>query len=1091
MKSKFLVLCFVVFAVGSLSAQQLWQKIENNKNIQQKTVLYNTSVSDENAQLFSLEHKSFLELASKTFFSKKQTIQLPNETGELEEFFIVKTQNFEAELSAKFPNIQSFKAVKVDDQTVTASISFGTNGFNAVITSHNHEPVIISPYTKDKSIYAVYHKSEVLSDVKNFECNVVDSYAKKNQAQQFKVLNDGDLRTYRIAIVTSAEYSQFHLSQEGISDDASEEVKKETVLSAINTSLTRINEIYERELSVSLQLVANNDEIIFFDTATDGITNDDIEEMIDESQDICDREIGNNNYDIGHILGQGEDNGLAGLGVVCLTNQKAIGATSRNQPIGDSFDVDYFAHELGHQFGATHTQNNDCQRFSSTAVEPGSGSTIMSYAGICSPNVQLQVDDYFNIVNLDQMWSVIISSGTCATLSDTNNTAPIADAGANYTIPVGTPFVLSGVGTDVNDVATLTYSWEQTDNETATMPPVSTNTGGPTFRTLPAKSVSERYFPDLADIIAGNPPTWEVLPTVARTMDFEFTVRDNNTNGGAFASDDTTITVAGSEAFTVTSQNTSVTWDVGTTQNITWNVADTDQDPVNTQFVDVKLSTDGGITFPITLLENTDNDGSESFVVPNNVSENARIMVSAVDNVFFNVNDASITINSTLPTFVFTTENESVFACNVENETAVYNLNLDFVNDFSETVTFSVTGLPDQVTVAFSPESINTDGAVEMKLSNLNGLTSQNYQMVVTATSNTVTQTVDEELNITDEIADVVSLTSPENDASETSVATSFSWEKSDNASSYSIEIATDEDFTTIITQETSTLNTYIATNLQQGTMYFWRVKALNTCSESDFSEVFSFTTETCEVCVSVANTDFDTSTTFVSFNTISNATPDKTSGYSDFTDLNTIVYRDSIYELEVNANTADDSSGTYSTTTLVWVDWNQNCDFDDEGEMYNLGTTTSSVDGQTSLSPLEITVPTDAVFGNTIMRITTKFQGGGLPTSCENGADAEVEDYTIIVDDVASITNSNFKNLKIYPNPSDGLITVDFLTDSKENLIIQLLDLRGRVVGEEQFESFGDRFVRSINFSENTTGMYFVRIINGGKVSVERLIIR
>ena len=1091
---KIFVLVVVLIGVRSISAQQLWHKIDKGNTIQQKQELYTNKNLPESFQLFSLESKTFVNFAAKSTSSKKQIIQLPDENGGVSDFYITKTQNFQPELAKKFPSIQSFKVIKTTDGSVAGRISIGTNGFNAIISSPNKKPVIIAPYTKDKSKYMVYSKASLTHEKESFECNVIDENHLAKKVSNSKKVNDGLLRNYKIAIAATAEYSQFHLNREGISTAASEQIKKATVLSAINTSLTRINEVFERELSVNFTLVGNNDKVIFFDSATDGFTNGNVNAMVEECQSICDREIGSSNYDIGHVIGQGSENtGLAAGGTVCLSGQKARAVTSKTFPVGEAFDVDFFAHEIGHQFGAFHSYNNSCDRNRNelTAVEPGSGSTIMSYAGICSPNVQGQVDDYFHSVSLAQMWSVIQSSATCATSTAINNSVPIVNAGSDYIIPKGTPFVLSGTASDQENSASLTYCWEQTDNEIATMPPISSSAEGPAFRSLPPKNVPERYFPNLTDLVAGNSPTWEVLPLVARSLKFSLTVRDNNLQGGAFATDDVVVTVADTDPFTITSQNIEEVWDVGTTQTITWNVGQTNQSPINTQFVSVKLSTDGGKTFATSLVENTVNDGEVSFVVPENVSENVRIMVMADDNIYFDINNADIEIRSTIPTFIFTTENETEFACNTDGETVSYNLNLDFVNDFSEEVSFSSTGLPEGAIVNFSPEVVSEDGTVQVTISNLNGINAQDYPITFVGASTSVTRTVSANLSITNTIVDSTDLILPANGSEEVPVAAGFSWQENLNASSYIIEIATDENFGTIVTEANSTINAFTALNLIKGTEYFWRIRPVNTCSEGVFSEVFSFTTEVCEVCVSEGNTEFETSTTFVSFNTIINATPSKSSGFMDFTEISTTVARDSIYTLIVNANTAEDGSGPYTTRTLVWIDWNQNCNFNDEGETYDLGTATASANQQTSLSPLEIKVPSNAILGATTMRVTTKFENDGLPTSCEIGADGEVEDYTIIVDETASTEEFDFDNFEMYPNPTNNELTVKLFIKNRTNLKFQIVDLRGRVVEEQNFENLGNVFFRTIKFEEKTSGMYFVRLINGNNVLVKRLLVR
>ena len=321
---------------------------------------------------------------------------------------------------------------------------------------------------------------------------------------------------------------------------------------------------------VRMEIVANNDQIIFLDAATDGLSNNAAAELIGQSQSVCDSQIGSANYDVGHIFSTG-GGGLARLGVVCADGRKARGITGLGVPINDPFDIDYVSHELGHQFGANHTQNNSCNRNNPTAIEPGSASTIMGYAGICVPNVQNKSDDYFHTVSIGEMWNILQNTGTCAVTTNTGNSAPTSNADPDVSIPRLTPFVLRGTATDADGLSSLTYNWEQIDHETGSMPPSTTNAQGPMFRSLPSKSVPERYMPDLSIVVVGNmSSTWEVVPSVARDMEFAFTVRDNHPGGGNSARDDKVVTVVDVIPFVVNSQTTFEIYSVGDLQTVTW-----------------------------------------------------------------------------------------------------------------------------------------------------------------------------------------------------------------------------------------------------------------------------------------------------------------------------------------------------------------------------------------------------------------------------------------------------------------------------------------------------------------------------------------
>ncbi|QOD59397.1 T9SS type A sorting domain-containing protein [Polaribacter haliotis] len=1099
MKKNTFILLFCFSSIAFFGQEKQWSKITDNvEEISKKNLMIRNDMPKE-YQLYSLKTQNFNNKIRSVKSSKKETIEVPTRNG-LKKFYIEETSNLNKELASKYNNIVSYSGVQVDNSSIKLKFSKGLDGFHFSIYEPGKNTFYVDSYTKDNKKLIAYNRKDLIKEAKDFTCQVKE-FNKAVPVFQSKNANDGLLRTYRLALACTGEYAQFHLNRLGISSAATEQSKKAAVLSAMNTTLTRINGIFERDLSVRMEIVANNDAIIFLDANTDNLTNNNTGELIKESQTVCDSNIGSANYDIGHTFSTGAG-GFAGGGVVCKTGQKASGVTGISQPFGDEFDIDFVAHEFGHQFGANHTFNgtsSNCEggnRNDFTAVEPGSGSTIMGYAGICAPqNIQNDSDDHFHSVSIDEMWNIITTSANCAVATPTGNTAPSANAGFDYSIPKSTPFILRGVGADVDAGTTLSYSWEQIDNEVGTgvaVPPSSTNTGGAVFRSLPISFSPNRYMPALPTVLSGSTEsTWEVVPSVARDLNFSLVVRDNNSGGGSSARDDMRVTVTDAEAFTVSAPNTAVVWDTGSTQTITWNKGTTDLAPINCVNVNIKLSINGGLTYPITLKSNTPNDGSEEIIIPNNATSSARILVEAVDNIFYNVNVSNFTINSTTPTFLLTDESGTQFVCNSGGNSAEYSLDLDFLNGFSENVTFSTTGQPSGTNVSFSPTSINSDGKVTMTISNLDGKTAQSYTINVVASANTVTQNLDSQLVVTQAGFSALTLVSPSNGATNVPVSQELTWVVDENAVSYDIEIATDNGFSNIVASANTSKNSYRPNNLTSNITYYWRVKPKNSCGEGAFSNVFSFSTELCSVCPSVGNTTYDTSTTLVKFNTINNTTLVKTSGYSDFTGMSTTVEVNTSYDLTVNTNTADDSEDFYSTKTLVWIDWNQNCDFTDAGEQYDLGTTTSSTNGTTSLSPLSITVPSGANLGSTIMRISTKYTGDGNPSSCEMGADGEVEDYTIIVDSVASIPNNVFNDFNLYPNPSTGIINLRFDIEDSGQVSVQLFDIRGRLIDQKNFNNKTNRFSEKISFENASKGLYLLKITNGSKYTTKKLILK
>ena len=627
MKKYFYFIVFVFFSLSGFS-QNYWQDTGKSTTIkQQNSAPVNARVLKLNQPALKNELRSLREAPR----GQKIMLGIPLPNSGMETFEVEFFPIMEEELAAKFPEIHSYKGVSIDDPNKTIAFGFTQKGFHAQILGG--KTILIDPISKIEisDYYQVYFKQDTPIK-KNFTCDFesIPSFKDKHNGSVPEIdLGDCQIRTFRLAVACTGEYADYH---GGTVADA---------MAAINVTMTRINGVYNREMALHMILINNNDDIIYLDGATDPYTNTSVSTMLNENQSNINSEIGNNNYDIGHVFAQGADNGIARLSSVCQSSHKAKGATSLADPIGDVFDVDYVSHEMGHQFGANHTQNNSCNRNGATAVEPGSASTIMGYAGICAPNVQGNSDDYFHTVSIEEMYANIIGgNSTCGSLINSSNSNPTANAGINRTIPRSTPFFLTGEASTASS-----FSWEQIDNEVGSMPPATTNTQGPMFRSIQPLGSETRFFPNLPAVLNNTTPTWEVLPSVGRVMDFAFTVRDNRFGWGCHAVDEMRVTTAGGAGpFIVTSQSASQTWAQGTTQTVTWNVANTDTAPVSCEKVDILLSTDGGFTWDIVLAGATENDGTEDIVVPGNLTSNGRIIVRCSDNIFYNVSQGIVTI---------------------------------------------------------------------------------------------------------------------------------------------------------------------------------------------------------------------------------------------------------------------------------------------------------------------------------------------------------------------------------------------------------------------------------------------------------------
>jgi subtilisin-like proprotein convertase family protein len=828
-----------------------------------------------------------LDKSPQRFSNESQETQivlsLPFPDGSFKSFRIEKWSVMHPDLAAKFPEIQTYVGYGVEDPTANVRLDITPHGFHAMIRSGRHNTVFIDPYAfGETDNYVVYFKKDFTKDIKDdlgcFYQDVNKNIGKtasepNHQAEQ----GDCDLRTYRLALACTGEYATFHGGTTSL------------VAAAFVTTMNRVNGIFENEAAIHMQLVPNNDLLIFLDANTDPYTNNNGGAMLGENQTECDNTIGSANYDIGHVFSTG-GGGVAYLGSVCNNSIKAGGVTGQPSPVGDPFDVDYVSHEIGHQFGANHTQNNSCNRNGSTAMEPGSASTIMGYAGICSPNVQSNSDDYFHAISLQEMGNFVTGNGnSCAAVTVTGNGQPTAAAGADFTIPKSTPFVLTGVGTDPQGTASLTYSWEQMDNEVGSMPPSSTNTVGPMFRSEKYTSSPSRYFPNLPDLLNNVTPTWEVLASVARTYDFRFTVRDNYAGAGCTAEDDMTVTVDGSAGpFEVTAPNTNVTWSALSNQTVTWNVAGSDVAPVNAPNVDILLSTDGGQTYPTTLASAVPNDGSETVTLPNVTSSTARIMVRGSNHIFFDISNTDFTISAPLTDFTLSVSPSSQTACVPAN--AIYVVDIGATGGFSGNINLSVSGVPTGATSSFSTNPVSAPGTSDLTIGNTSNATPGTYTLTISATGSTGTKTEDVELIISSGSPGVVSLSSPSDGATGVSDLPTLSWNAVGTASSYNLELSDDAGFVNIIENPTGiTGNSFTITNaLTPNTTYYWRVQGVNTCGTGNFSASWSFTTAN-QICKTYTSTDVPKNISSSGTPVITSTLTINDSGTIDDVDLNNL----------------------------------------------------------------------------------------------------------------------------------------------------------------------------------------------------------
>lgn len=568
-----------------------------------------------------------------------EILSLPLPEGGFERFLVVESPIMEPALAAKFPEIRTYRGQGVDDPSATVRFDRTPAGFHAAVRSPRGS-YFIDPYSRVAPDHVVVYRPRELRRTDSFQCAVTEKVRHSTDGAPREAGRSGEtLRTYRLAVAATGEYTAFH----GGTVPAGQ--------AAIVTAMNRVNGIYEEEAAIRMVLVANNDLLVYTNPATDPYSNDNGSAMLGQNQANVDAVIGSANYDIGHVFSTG-GGGIASLGVPCRTGVKARGVTGLGAPVNDPFWVDFVAHEMGHQWAGNHTFNGsdgNCaggNRNGPTAYEPGSGSTIQAYAGICgSQNLQSNSDDYFHGISLDEIvaYSTTGSGNNCPATSATGNQPPTVEAGSSFTIPLDTPFELCGSGSDP-DVDPLTFTWEQFDLGPAGAPdsPVA---GAPIFRSWPGTASPCRTFPRKTDLVAGTETIGELLPTYARTLTFRITARDNRSGGGGIADDSTTLTVSDAAGpFRVTSQSSPGSVAEGSAQSVTWDVAGTDQAPVSCSAVDIRLSEDGGFTFPTLLAAGVANDGAQSVNLPDEAVTAARVEVRCSDNVFFDISDVDFGI---------------------------------------------------------------------------------------------------------------------------------------------------------------------------------------------------------------------------------------------------------------------------------------------------------------------------------------------------------------------------------------------------------------------------------------------------------------
>ncbi|HNA19538.1 MAG TPA: zinc-dependent metalloprotease family protein [Chitinophagaceae bacterium] len=979
-------------------------------------------------------------------------IAIPNAYGQMEEFSIVEASNFEPALQAQFPQIRAFSGRGITDPSAMLKLSYSPGGIKTMVLRAANETEYIEPFSADHQVYAVF-KPQANKGNLPWTCSTPEQQMAEglNQRVQTNVVarSGGNLKTMRLAQSVTAEYSNYF--------GATSSAQVSLVLAAVNATLTRCNGVYEKDLALHLNLVANNTSVFYYNPSTDPYSPaSQMSNWNSQLQSTLTSVIGEANYDIGHLFGASGGGGNAGcIGCVCTNNQKGKGITSPADaiPEGDNFDIDYVVHEVGHQLGANHTFSMSNE---GTGVnkEPGSGITIMGYAGITSQDLAPHSIPYYHQASIAQI-QANLDTKTCPVTLTNSNSTPVVNAGANYTIPISTAFALTGSATDADAGDVLTYSWEQNDNASSSQTGASsvasaTKATGPNWISFSPSTSPTRLFPKLATILAGQnvsgPLTGgdagantEALSSVSRTLNFRLTVRDNAAYSstapvsvGQSQFDDMVVTVSNTSGpFAVTAPNTAVSWAGNSAQTVTWSVNNTTAAPVSCANVKISISTDGGNTFS-TLIASTANDGSEAITVPNTATTTARIKVEAVGNIFFDISNTNFTITAGSSCG----SPAGLNATAITNTTATINWGA-----VSGALNYDV-----DYKAAASGTWINVATGTTSLSANLSGLTqgtTYDYRVRANCSAGTSAYTL-AQFTTTAPCSAPSGLSS----SAITSSSATVSWAAVSGANNYTVDYKLNSSGTWVNAASATIATSVNLSGLTAASLYDWRVRS-NCSSGSSAYTAAQFTTATASTCPG----PYDVST---------NGTR---SGAA------TIPFNTDVFGL-INPSGDNDYYKFVITTggTITLTLTNLPADYDLRLYKGNSSVKTSQNGGTTSE-----TISYTAAAGTYYARVYG-YSGAMNATNC----------YTLKVQlgTASKVEELITQKVSVFPNPVKDVVTVK-IPDLQSSASIRVFDMYGRMVMQQN----SSQRLTQLNVSKLTSGVYIVRVKNAEQENAIKII--
>ncbi len=811
-------------------------------------------------------------------------VALPMADGHLETFAVIAYDVMMPGAAAKFPQIRSYLGHAVGNPALTVRITTspdwglqaffrradkGTEYIETVAQGQTrfyraYDRVDFNPGGAGPVACGLDHEHELEMEAAHQRPTATPVEPVQSRGAARPVV----LKIYRFACATTGEFSIDHGGTTA------------SVLAAMVNYTGQLNAIYEADLTLRLKIVDDIDKILFLDPANDPYTGSTVFDWSTQNPAAMLTFLGNaDKYDMGHVFARFMSGGAIGVasGRTCRQDKgRACSAGQRGIYGPDFFNT--FGHEIGHQWSAGHTWNNcpgqDNQYAAASACEPGSGTTIMSYSGSCGNNniSSSNIDLYYTACSIAEIRRFVDQQegNTCGINETLSHNYPEVSLPYKngFAIPISTPFELTGVATDA-DNDRLTYTWDQIDRgpqSTLGSPQVAQignpPTGAPAFRSFPPSPSPTRVFPSLATILSNSSSRTEVLPTVTRRFTFALVVRDNRASGAGVVFDTVTFqsTVqAGPFVLTYPSE-ASARWEIGRYEVITWNVANTDRAPVNCKKVNIKLSLDGGQTFPVTLASGVPNIGRACITVPNSPSNSARVRVEAADNIFFDISNNFFNIAApTRPGFSLCASELSTLNC----PPSPYTIDISTLSwqGFTTPIALTASGLPAGATAVFQPASVAPGGTARMILSYSPAVAEGAYNVVVTGTSAGITATSTVVATVVQNNLGPIALQSPANGAVGVSTETSavLRWNRTADADNYDVQFATNPSFRTEVLRASAAgvaVDSFrVPVTLEKGVIYYWRVRGKNACGEGGWVGPFAFITGA-ESCQTYAATD-------------------------------------------------------------------------------------------------------------------------------------------------------------------------------------------------------------------------------------------